>query len=70
VVGKVYHLSQAAWYLDPCEAFKLGQASTDSGGYTETKAEVIKFPTLPVDDYAEPDITEIVANHPKGKDDE
>jgi hypothetical protein len=52
------------------EAFKLGQASTDSGNQDETKAKVINFPTPSVDDYAEPDITDIVANNLKGIDDE
>lgn len=52
------------------EAFKLGQASTDPGYQDETKAKVINFPTQSEDDYAEPDITDIVANNRKGIDDE
>jgi hypothetical protein len=52
------------------EAFNLGKTSTEPESKPESKATVINFPTLPVDDYAEPDITDIIADNRKGKDDE
>jgi len=52
------------------EAFNLGKTSTKSVNQAEPKAKVINFPKLPVDDYSEPDITDIVADNHKGNDDE
>lgn len=52
------------------EAFNLGNTSTESASQTETKAKVINFPKPPIDDYAEPDITDIVADNHKGNEDE
>ncbi|OQW68802.1 MAG: hypothetical protein BVN34_09060 [Proteobacteria bacterium ST_bin12] len=52
------------------EVFNLGKTSTESLNQAASNAKVIKFPTQPIDDYAEPDITDIVADNNKGNDDE